>query len=110
MNIFMKTAAAALLVSLAACGNPQSGKGEGAPASTSPSQADHSATGTVDSISGNEVTISHEPIKSLDWPAMTMTFTASDPALLGDVKVGDRVSFAFSKSGSESTLTSISKQ
>ncbi len=41
---------------------------------------------------------------------MTMPFTVSDPALLNGIKAGDRVTFAFSKSGSTYTLTSIAKQ
>lgn len=111
MNIIMKTGVATMLVSLAACGNVETDKGGPAPAATSKSEANiHTATGTVDSISGTDATISHDPIKSLDWPAMKMTFTATDAALLEGVKAGDRVSFAFSKSGSASTLTSISKQ
>lgn len=98
-----------MLVSLAACGSAETKKGE-SPAATLQSADTHSGTGTVDSVSGNEVTISHDPIETLGWPAMTMAFTAEDAGLLNGIQAGDRVSFAFSKTGSTSTLTSISKR
>lgn len=70
----------------------------------------HSGAGTVDSVSGQIVTISHGPIKSLEWPAMTMPFPAKDAASVQGIKAGDRVEFMFSKSGNKSVLTSITKQ
>jgi Cu(I)/Ag(I) efflux system membrane fusion protein len=39
------------------------------------------------------VTISHGPIGSLDWPAMSMDFRARDPALLRPLKPGQKVDF-----------------
>ena len=39
------------------------------------------------------ITIAHEPIKALNWGAMTMAFKAADPALLRAAAVGDKVSF-----------------
>jgi Cu(I)/Ag(I) efflux system membrane fusion protein len=39
------------------------------------------------------VTIAHDPIASLDWPAMTMGFRARDPALLRPLKPGQKVDF-----------------
>lgn len=121
MNIMIKAGLMATLVTLAACESGETNKAGSAsatgaesgsePGSTSGDSADtHSATGTVASVSGNEVTISHEPIKTLDWPAMSMTFSAQDAALLNGIKPGDRVSFAFTKTESASTLTSIAKQ
>jgi Cu(I)/Ag(I) efflux system membrane fusion protein len=41
------------------------------------------------------VTLSHQPVPALNWPAMTMTFRLADPALAKGVKVADRVAFAF---------------
>ena len=56
------------------------------------------------------MTISHGPIKSLEWPAMTMPFSAKDAASVQGIKAGDRVAFTFSKSGNKSVLISIAKQ
>lgn len=39
------------------------------------------------------VTIAHEPIKSFEWPSMTMKFKVADPALLKGIAVGNKVSF-----------------
>jgi Cu(I)/Ag(I) efflux system protein CusF len=40
-----------------------------------------------------KITIKHGEIKSLDMPPMTMVFQVRDPALLEQVKVGERVRF-----------------
>lgn len=47
----------------------------------------------VDTEQG-KVTLKHEPIKSLDMPAMTMVFRAEKPELLKNLKPGDKVRFA----------------
>jgi Cu(I)/Ag(I) efflux system membrane fusion protein len=39
------------------------------------------------------VTIAHDPIASLNWPAMTMDFRARDPELLRALKPGQKVDF-----------------
>lgn len=117
MNMIMKAGVLATLVTLAACGAEnatKSGTSEnaataGAAPAASASES-HSGTGTVKSISGSDVTIAHEEIKSIGWPAMEMTFTAADPALANGINAGDRVSFAFTKGDGATTLTSISKQ
>jgi membrane fusion protein, copper/silver efflux system len=57
----------------------------------------HQAEGTVDSIDikANSLSISHGPVASLKWPAMTMEFTVANPSLLGKVKKGARIRFEF---------------
>ena len=115
--MIMKAGVLATLVSLAACGaedGVKSGTADNAATTGAASAANagetHSATGTVKSISGSEVTIAHEEVKSIGWPAMEMAFTAADPTLVNGIKAGDRVSFAFTKGDGATTLTSISKQ
>jgi membrane fusion protein, copper/silver efflux system len=41
------------------------------------------------------VTLSHEPIAALQWPAMTMPFRLAEPGLARGIKPGDRVDFTF---------------
>jgi Cu(I)/Ag(I) efflux system periplasmic protein CusF len=41
----------------------------------------------------SKVTIKHGPITNLDMPAMTMVFRVSDPALLDQLKSGDKIRF-----------------
>jgi len=59
----------------------------------------HVATGKVDSIDADSVTISHGPVPELKWPAMTMDFGKANPKAFADVKPGDRVRFEFKKGG-----------
>lgn len=51
--------------------------------------------GRIERLAADQVTLSHEPIPALQWPAMTMAFKLADPALARGVKAGDRVTFAF---------------
>ena len=44
-----------------------------------------------------KITIKHGPLKNLDMPAMTMVFQVKDPAMLDQVKAGDRINFAADK-------------
>lgn len=111
MNMLLNMGLATLAVSVTACGAAENSKENGAATAPSENIAQmHSATGTVDSVSGQQVTIAHGTIKSLEWPAMTMPFTAKDAASIHGIKADDRVAFTFSKSGTESVLTSIAKQ
>ncbi|MBA3059356.1 MAG: efflux RND transporter periplasmic adaptor subunit [Gammaproteobacteria bacterium] len=75
------------------------GFGSAAPAAPVPatSAAGHQAQGTVDSIdpTTGAISLSHGPVASLKWPAMTMEFKAANDALLKDLKPGARVEFEF---------------
>jgi acetyl-CoA carboxylase carboxyltransferase component len=46
-----------------------------------------------------EVTIDHDPVESLNWPAMVMPFQVSDASLLEDLEVGERVNVTVSDRG-----------
>ena len=54
-----------------------------------------------------KITIKHGPMPSLDMPAMTMVFQVKDPAMLGQVKPGDKVKFEAQKLGGAYTVTKI---
>ena len=56
--------------------------------------ASHEGVGVLKAINtqAGKVQIAHEPIASLNWPAMTMWFTLHT-SVPGDVKVGDRIRF-----------------
>jgi len=53
------------------------------------------------------ITLAHGPIQNLDMPAMTMVFKAGTPALLGKVKVGDKVKFRAEMPNGTLTVTAI---
>jgi len=66
-----------------------------AEAKTSPK--DHRAEGKLDAVDAKAgtVTISHGPVQSLKWPAMTMDFALANAGLLGTLKPGAAVAFTF---------------
>ena len=60
----------------------------------------HDAQGKVESATTRTLTISHGPIATLQWPAMTMEFARPDPKAFADVRAGDTVHFRFKEGGS----------
>ena len=69
----------------------------------------HKASGVVTRVDAakNKVTIKHEPIKSLQWPAMTMAFTVKDKAMLEKMPKGRKVDFEFQEQGRDYVITSV---
>jgi Cu/Ag efflux protein CusF len=47
--------------------------------------------------SAGKVTIKHGPLANLDMPSMTMVFRVKDPAMLDQVKEGDKIKFSADK-------------
>src|SRR5687768_3015277 len=54
-----------------------------------------------------KITIKHGPLAKLDMPPMTMVFQVKDPAMLDQVKAGDKVKFQAEKIGAAYTVTRI---
>ncbi|MDZ4110471.1 MAG: copper-binding protein [Brevundimonas sp.] len=52
------------------------------------------------------ITINHEAIRSIGWPAMTMKFKAS-PAVLQEAAVGDRIQFDLTVRDGAGEVTAI---
>ena len=70
------------------------------------------ADGQVTKIdeSAGKITIKHGPLKKLDMEGgMTMVFKAQDPAMLKQVKVGDKVKFEADRVDGQITVTKIQK-
>lgn len=68
------------------------------PAASAPAvpAAEHEGVGRIEAVNGVEsLTISHGPIPSLQWGAMTMEFAAPPAGLPKGFKPGDRVQFRF---------------
>ena len=67
-----------------------------------------SAQGTVTAIDpeAGTVTIEHEPVKSIGWPAMTMAFEA-DAQILEQVSIGEGIDFEFRTGPEGSVVTSV---
>jgi Cu/Ag efflux protein CusF len=57
-----------------------------------------------------KITLKHGPIKKLDMnEGMTMVFRVQDPAMLKQVKVGDKVRFDADRVNGQITVTKIEK-
>ena len=69
------------------------------------------STGVVKAIdtAAGTLTLDHQPIPGVGWPAMTMTFRATPPSLLSGLKPGDKVGFSVRVEGGGNTVTAIRK-
>ena len=69
----------------------------------------HKGVGTVKKVdpAAGKVTIAHGPIPTMKWPAMSMTFTVKDKALLGKFSQDKKVEFEFLEQGSNYVITSV---
>ena len=67
----------------------------------------HKAVGVVKKVDPKAatVTLDHEPVKSMSWPAMTMTFQVKDKAMLDKFSEGKKVEFEFEQRGKDYVIT-----
>ena len=67
----------------------------------------HSTKGTVKSVDvkAGTVTLDHEPVKSMKWPAMTMSFKVQDKALMDKFGQGKKVEVDFEQRGKDYVIT-----
>ena len=72
-------------------------------------QATHPGMGTVQAVdrTKGEVILMHEPIGSLNWPAMTMNFQVKESRLFDRLQSGRRVAFEFVAEGNRYVVTSV---
>lgn len=78
-------------------------------ASAKPSPALYETTGRIEQITGNSVTLSHQPVPAIGWPAMTMTFALPSPSIARGLKTGDRVRFGFDQPLAGPTVRRMAK-
>lgn len=57
--------------------------------------AEHTGEGTISAIDDDSVTLSHGPIESVPWPAMTMQFRLAAPDATRALETGQSVRFTF---------------
>jgi Cu(I)/Ag(I) efflux system periplasmic protein CusF len=67
----------------------------------------HTAKGTVKSVDNKAqtVTLDHEPVQSMSWPAMTMTFKVRDKAVMDKLAQGRKVEVDFEQRGKDYVIT-----
>ena len=83
-----------------------------APAVPAAKASGHQAVGTVQEVDAKALTvsISHGPIASLKWPAMTMDFKVANASLLKALKPGAKVTVEFvERQPGEWVITSVKK-
>jgi len=89
----------------------RSAAGAASPKASAASMAPvHEALGVIEGIESAEVTLRHEPVPALKWPAMTMPFSLKSAQQTAGLKVGDHVRFSFSEGASGVVIESIAKQ
>ncbi|MFJ1471395.1 copper-binding protein [Massilia orientalis] len=71
--------------------------------------ARHEAVGTVKSVdpAAGTVTLAHGPVKSLNWPAMTMGFAVKDKALFDKLSVGKKVDVEIVQQDDKYVITAV---
>ena len=69
-------------------------------------------SGTVEKVdtAQGKITLDHGAIPNLNMDAMTMVFQAQDPAMLKQVKAGDKIRFDADKVDGQFTVTKIEKK
>ena len=79
------------------------------PAASAPAAMTHHAIGVVKKVDAKSglVTLAHEPVKTLNWPAMTMGFEVKDKALLDKLTVGKKVDFDFEQDSNGYVVTAV---
>ncbi|KLN53619.1 efflux RND transporter periplasmic adaptor subunit [Variovorax paradoxus] len=68
-------------------------------AAPTPAAVLHKAEGKVEGVAPDGITISHGPVATLQWPAMTMGFTKASPSAFPEIRPGDQVRFEFKEGG-----------
>jgi Cu(I)/Ag(I) efflux system membrane fusion protein len=69
----------------------------------------YETVGKIEQITANSITLSHEPVPAIGWPAMTMTFQLPNPKVAHGLKTGDRVRFGFDQPPAGPTVRQMAK-
>jgi Cu(I)/Ag(I) efflux system membrane fusion protein len=83
--------------------------GRGAPQAKAPAAPLHEGVGVVTEIGADEITLSHEPIPSMQWGAMQMPFKVGSPDQLKVAKAGEWVRFRFRQDKDGFVLDSLER-
>lgn len=69
----------------------------------------HMATGMVKKVDPKSglVTLAHDPVKSMNWPAITMGFQVQNKMLFDKLSVGKKVDFEFVQGSKGYVVTAV---
>lgn len=111
MNAFSKFALAITLAAAASVAAAQNGahSGHGAHAGHAAPAISELTDGEVKKIDkeAGKITLRHGELKNLNMSAMTMVFRVKDPAMLDQVKAGDKVKFAADRVNGAVTIVQL---
>ena len=76
-----------------------------------PARAAHTTRGVVKRLDpvAAKVALAHQPVASLNWPSMTMSFGVRDRALLNGLAEGEEVEVDFVREGKEWIIISVKR-
>lgn len=103
----------ALAFGIAACSKQEAQPApESMPAESAMATSPVQGIGTVMAVdaAAGTVTLEHEAINAIPWPAMTMKFKAEDPSILKGIAAGDHVAFELKNATDNGIVTMIKKQ
>jgi Cu(I)/Ag(I) efflux system periplasmic protein CusF len=109
-NVLLAVAAAALVAATTAHAQSAGGMDHGSMGKEEMMKhAGEMADGEVRKVDkdAGKLTIKHGPIPSMDMPPMTMVYRVKEPAMLEQVKAGDKIRFDAQKIGGAYTVTKI---
>ncbi len=117
-TLWLATALGLSLTAAASAQTTDAHHGHGTPVTAAPASDSTATTNIlpateaevrrVDLRSG-KITLRHGEIKNLDMPPMTMVFQVREPALLEQVKAGDRVRFTADQINGAYTVLSLER-
>ncbi|MDT8840135.1 copper-binding protein [Paraburkholderia fungorum] len=114
-NVFVSIAiGCALAISASAyaageMGNTDMSGGSAKQAGDAKNSMSHGEIKKVDTAAG-KLTIKHGPLENLGMDAMTMVFKVKDPAMIAQVKVGDKIDFVADEVDGALTVTKLQKK
>lgn len=109
MNPINHTLRAAALALAALAGGPALAQHSGHDHAQQMAAAADTAEGEIKKVDkdGKKLTIKHGELKNMGMGAMTMVFRVKDPAMLDQVKAGDKVKFTVEKVNGALTVTAL---
>lgn len=72
----------------------------------------HQTTAVVENVDAEKghIMLAHDPVPTLEWPAMTMGFSVEDKAVLKNVEKGQKIAFTFVDKDGRFVVTDIEKR
>ena len=67
------------------------------------------ATGKIELLQGPDITLSHGPVPTLGWGAMTMSFKLARPEMAAGLKTGDSVHFGFQERNGDYVIEKLDR-